>query len=59
MRGASTPFQFKRPSAEDYVEVEDEESDMMVIKCKTVALEEDLSSARKERDVLLRVCLLI
>lgn len=54
VRGASTPFQFKRPSAEDYVEVVDEESDMMVIKCKTVALEEDLTKARKERDILTR-----
>ncbi|ESO93595.1 hypothetical protein LOTGIDRAFT_58591, partial [Lottia gigantea] len=39
IRGASTPFQFKRPSAGDFVEVEDEDNDMLIVQEKTIYLE--------------------
>ncbi len=48
-------FQFKRPSAEDFVEVEDEESDMMVIKTKTIVLEDELKEAKKVKETLQKV----
>jgi hypothetical protein len=52
VRGASTPFQFKQPSADDFVEIEDDDSDMMVIKSRTIALEEDLHKACLEKEHL-------
>ena len=48
-------FQFKRPSSDDFVEVEDEEDDMMVIKTKTIVLEDDLKAARKVKEELQKV----
>ena len=55
VRGASTPFQFKKPSADDFITIEDEEDGMMVVKSKTVALEEDLVVAVREKEKLQRV----
>ena len=55
VRGASTPFQFKRPSADQFVEIEDLDDDIMVIKSKTSALEEELGSVRKEKETLVKV----
>lgn len=47
IRGASTPFQFKKPSADDYIEVED--NDMLIIRSKTVVLEERLKLMEEEK----------
>ena len=55
MRGASTPFQFKRPSVDQYVEIEDLDDDIMVIKSKTNALEDELGNVRKEKETLVKV----
>ena len=55
VRGASTPFQFRRPSADDFVAIEDEDEDIMIIKSKTAALEENLALAEKEKDKLKKV----
>ncbi|XP_052252608.1 tax1-binding protein 1 homolog isoform X4 [Dreissena polymorpha] len=49
IRGASTPFQFRRPGSEDYVEVEDEETNMLVIRSKTIFLEESLQKAETQK----------
>ena len=37
------------------MEVEDEESDMMVIKTKTIVLEDDLKAAKKQKEELQKV----
>lgn len=55
VRGASTPFQFRQPHADDFVEIMDEESDMLVIRCKTAVLEESLIVAEVEKVELLKV----
>ncbi len=56
VRGASTPFQFRSLTAEDYLEVLDsEDADMMVIKTKTALFEEKLETARIEKEALLKV----
>lgn len=55
VRGASTPFQFKQPSAKEYIAVEDEDNDIMVIKTRTTALEEDLRKAAFENENLEKV----
>lgn len=48
IRGASTPFQFKRPCADDFVEVDEEtDNEMLVIRPKTVFLEEEVEKMRK------------
>ncbi|XP_033733010.1 tax1-binding protein 1 homolog B-like isoform X2 [Pecten maximus] len=47
IRGASTPFQFKKPSADDYIEVED--NDMLIIRSKSVVLEERLKLMEEEK----------
>lgn len=54
VRGASTPFQFKQPSAKEYIAVEDEDNDLMIIKTRTAALEEDLRKAAFENESLLK-----
>lgn len=53
IRGASTPFQFRRPGADDFVEVEDEETNMLVIRSKTLYLEENLQMAQSQKQKLL------
>ncbi|KAK3105975.1 hypothetical protein FSP39_009914 [Pinctada imbricata] len=55
IRGASTPFQFKRPSADDFVEVDDEEADMLVIRSKTVVLEENMHKLESDKQELVRI----
>ena len=55
VRGASTPFQFKHQSLDDFVEIEDKDTDMMVIKSRTMALEEDLQQAVEEKQALEKV----
>ncbi|XP_060067930.1 tax1-binding protein 1 homolog B-like [Ylistrum balloti] len=50
IRGASTPFQFKKPCADDYIEVED--NDMLIIRSKTVVLEERLKLMEEEKSRL-------
>ncbi|XP_045210114.1 tax1-binding protein 1 homolog isoform X2 [Mercenaria mercenaria] len=53
IRGASTPFQFRRPGADDFVEVEDEETNMLVIRSKTIYLEENLQQAQSQKQKLM------
>lgn len=55
VRGASTPFQFRRPGADDFVEVEDEETNMLVIRSKTIYLEETLQKAESQRQKMVEV----
>ncbi|OWF43030.1 tax1-binding protein 1 homolog [Mizuhopecten yessoensis] len=49
IRGASTPFQFKKPSADDYVEEEDNDTDMLIIRSKSVVLEERLKLMEEDK----------
>ena len=58
IRGASTPFQFQRPGSEDFVEVEDVEADIMVIRTKSVYLQENLQQAEAQKTKLKEVYLL-
>ncbi|XP_060573500.1 tax1-binding protein 1 homolog [Ruditapes philippinarum] len=53
IRGASTPFQFRRPGADDFVEIDDEETNMLVIRSKTIYLEENLQQAQAQRQKLI------
>ena len=55
VRGASTPFQFKHPSAYDFVERHDNDNDILVIQSRTSALEEQLKEVKQERDDLAQV----
>ena len=55
IRGASTPFQFRKPSANDFVEIEDEETNMLVIRSKTVVLQENLQFAESQKNKLIEV----
>ena len=55
VRGASTPFQFRQPGLDDYVEVEDMEDDIMVVKTRTAALEDDLKVVLKAKEKLIEV----
>ncbi|VDI46799.1 Hypothetical predicted protein [Mytilus galloprovincialis] len=55
IRGASTPFQFRRPSADDFLEIEDEETEMLVIRSKTVVMEENISKLESEKTALLQM----
>lgn len=54
MRGASTPFQFKRPLAEEYIEVEEEDGELLVVKTRTAILQEKLNSAASKHTTLLK-----
>ncbi|XP_070550388.1 tax1-binding protein 1 homolog B-like [Ptychodera flava] len=54
VKGASTPFQFKTPSADDFIEIEDENTDMLLIKTKTAFCEERLTQANEENARLIR-----
>lgn len=53
VKGASTPFQFKKPRADDFIEMLDDENDMLVIHSRTFILEENLRKAETEKSVLL------
>ena len=55
VRGASTPFQFRQPGTDDYVEVEDMEDDIMVVKTRTSALEDDLKQVLVAKEKLIEV----
>ena len=55
VRGASTPFQFKAPLAEEYVEVEAEDGELLVVKTRTVVLQERLQQAMQQREKLAKV----
>lgn len=55
IRGASTPFQFKKPSDNDFVELEDPETDMLVVRSKAVVLEEKLQMLDMEKQKLVTV----
>ncbi|XP_071103983.1 tax1-binding protein 1 homolog isoform X1 [Haliotis cracherodii] len=54
IRGASTPFQFKRPSAGDFVEVEDDDTDMLIIRSRTMVLQENLKKKEEENIDLMK-----
>ncbi|KAK3609864.1 hypothetical protein CHS0354_015055 [Potamilus streckersoni] len=53
IRGASTPFQFRKPSAADYVEIVDSDSNMLVIQSRTVYLQENLRMVESQKNKLL------
>ncbi|KAL3835987.1 hypothetical protein ACJMK2_021446 [Sinanodonta woodiana] len=53
IRGASTPFQFRKPSAADYVEVDDPDTNMLVIQSRSVYLQENLQAAESQKKMLL------
>lgn len=55
IRGASTPFQFRKPSADDFIEIEDEETEMLVIRSKTVVMAENISKLESEKTALLQM----
>ncbi|GAB1609423.1 tax1-binding protein 1 homolog B-like, partial [Argonauta hians] len=55
VKGASTPFQFKKPRADDFVEMLDDENDMLVIQSKTLYMEENLKEAEAEKKKLLEL----
>ncbi|KAK2160033.1 hypothetical protein LSH36_141g01027 [Paralvinella palmiformis] len=55
VRGASTPFQFRKVGSDEYVEVEDEDDDILVIKTKTAMLEDKLSKVEQEKEELSKV----
>jgi len=56
MRGASTPFQFRSPRADDYVEEEmSEDGDMLFITSRQGHLEEQIQKLQKDCDTLLQV----
>jgi len=55
VRGASTPFQFRQPGMDDYVEVEDIEDDIMVVKTRADALEDDLKIVLLAKEKLIEV----
>ncbi|CAH1775776.1 unnamed protein product [Owenia fusiformis] len=54
VRGASTPFQFKRPGVTDYVEIEDDDNNMLVIQSKTMTLETSLAKVKTENEQLVK-----
>lgn len=54
VKGASTPFQFKKPRADDFVEMVDDENDMLIIHSKTCLLEETLKKTEEEKIELLK-----
>ena len=58
VRGASAPFQFKQPSLDDLIEIEDENGELLVIRTKTAILEEQLKKANEQRLQLKQVGLL-
>ena len=58
VRGASVPFQFST-IREEFVEVEDEDNDILVIKSKTTVLEDELQKALEEEKNLKKVRLVI
>jgi predicted nucleic acid-binding Zn-ribbon protein len=49
VRGASTPFQFKHPMTDDFIEIEDENGELLVIRSKTAVLEDQLKKANEIR----------
>lgn len=55
IKGASTPFKFKKPTADDFVEIEDEESEMLFIRSKSAVLEETISKLEDDKFKLLQV----
>ena len=55
VKGASTPFQFKKPRADDFVEMVDDENDMLIIRSKTCLLEETIQKKEEEQNELLKV----
>ena len=55
VRGASTPFQLRQLGMDDYVEVEDMEDDIMVVKTRTSALEDDLKTVLLAKEKLIEV----
>lgn len=54
IKGASTPFKFKKPTADDFVEIEDEESEMLFIRSKSAVLEETISKLEDDKFKLLQ-----
>ena len=58
VRGASTPFQFvsSPPAGEEFIEIEDEDNDIMVIRSRTAVLEDDLNRALEEERNMKKVC---
>lgn len=55
VRGASPPFQFKHPMTDDLIEIEDENGELLVIRTKTVVLEDQLKKANETRAELKQV----
>lgn len=52
IRGVSTSFQFKNFSVDDFVEFDDEEINMFVIRFKIIVLEENIEKFKLEQEVL-------
>jgi hypothetical protein len=55
IRGASTPFQFRRPSCAAIVEIADSATDMLIIQSETVRLEESLTQTMTDNKQLAQV----
>ena len=58
IRGASTPFQFKEPGAFEFVEIEDDENDILIVTSKTLALQTELERVKDLNDDLEKVVFL-
>lgn len=54
VRGASTPFRFKSPSDDDFIEIEDDQTSMLMIKTTTAYCKETLQQTREDEKRLKR-----
>eukprot|EP00914_Ancora_sagittata_P018246 GHVO01036068.1.p1 GENE.GHVO01036068.1~~GHVO01036068.1.p1 ORF type:complete len:850 (+),score=186.68 GHVO01036068.1:74-2623(+) len=54
VRGASTPFQFKSSYHDEFIEVEEEDGELLVVRTKSAVLQEKLNDAALKHSVLIR-----
>lgn len=54
VRGASTPFRFRAPTTDELIEVEDTDSDLLVIRTRTAVIEEKLWEMAVKNSELLK-----
>uniref|UniRef100_T1IVS2 Uncharacterized protein n=1 Tax=Strigamia maritima TaxID=126957 RepID=T1IVS2_STRMM len=54
VRGASIPFRFRRPTNDELVEVQDNDSDLLIIRTRTAVIEERLRDVAFKNSCLLK-----
>ncbi|ELU03518.1 hypothetical protein CAPTEDRAFT_201007 [Capitella teleta] len=54
VRGASTPFQFKSSYHDEFVEVEEEDGELLVVRTKSAVLQEKLNDAALKHSALIK-----